>query len=47
MHDNVVMTQNKMTDLQIKRYVWHEIIKRLSPFAKVNFKATSIERQSL
>ena len=47
MHGNAIMTRNKMTDLRIEKYVWHEIMRKLSPFVKVNFKATPIERQSL
>ena len=47
MRDNTIMTRNKMTKLQIRKYVWHEIIKRLFLFIKVNFKVTPIERQSL
>ena len=47
MHNNTNMTWNIMTNLRVKRYVWHKIIKRLFPLVKVNFKATPIERQSL
>ena len=36
MHGNAIMTWNKMTNLQIEKYVWHEIIRKLSPFVKSN-----------
>ena len=47
MHGNSIMIWNKMTDLRIEKYVWHEIIKKLFPFEKVDFKVIPIERQSL
>ena len=34
MHGNAIMTGNKMTDLRIDKYVWHEIIRKLFPFVK-------------
>ena len=37
----------KTAKIRVKRCVWHEIIKGLSPFEKENFKVTLIERQSL
>ena len=36
-----------MTKLRAEKYVWHEIIRKLSPFEKADFKVTPIERQLL
>ena len=47
MYGNTNVTKNKNDRLRVKRYTWHEIIRKLSPFEKVNFKVTPIERQSL
>ena len=34
MHGNAIITWNKMTDSQVEKNVWHEIIRRLFPFIK-------------
>ena len=46
MYGNTNMTKNKMTNLQVKRHAWHEIISTFA-LTKVKSKATPIERQSL
>ena len=34
MHGNANITWNKMTNLRFERYIWHGIIRKLSPFVK-------------
>ena len=46
MHGNANLTKENMTK-QTQKYVCSEIISKLSPLSKVEFKVTPIERQSL